>query len=144
MARYRLWRYAQSAKFAFGEGRLLLAHVGVRIPPGQRKEKRPPRWWSWNRGIHCVKIFARGSRERAPIPLLAKCEPRAFGAGIRILYSTAQKKKNRPQKMWSVFFGRGIGIRTPTYRVRVCCAAVTQFPYAFNGLYFSTHYSACQ
>ena len=24
---------------------------------------------------------------------------------------------------------RGIGIRTPTYRVRVCCATVTQYPY---------------
>ena len=26
-------------------------------------------------------------------------------------------------------FGRGIGIRTPKYRVRVCCVTVTPFPY---------------
>ena len=39
MARYRLWRYAQSANFAFGEGRLLLAYVWVRIPAVKEKEK---------------------------------------------------------------------------------------------------------
>ena len=40
----------------------------------------------------------------------------------------SQRKEKRPPSRWSFFFGRGIGIRTPTYRVRVCCAAVTQFP----------------
>ena len=39
MARYRQWRYAQSANFAFGEGGLLLAYVGVRIPAAKGKKK---------------------------------------------------------------------------------------------------------
>ena len=43
-----------------------------------------------------------------------------------------QRKEKRPPSWWSFFFGRGIGIRTPTYRVRVCCAAVTQFPCAIT------------
>ena len=42
------------------------------------------------------------------------------------------------------FFGWGIGIRTPTNRVRVCRAAVTQFPNVLDGLYFSTVYGVCQ
>ena len=42
MARYRLWRYAQSANFAFGEGRLLLAYVWERMrrSAAERKEKQ--------------------------------------------------------------------------------------------------------
>ena len=39
MARYRRRRYAQSANFALGEGRLFVVYVGVRIPRSQRKEK---------------------------------------------------------------------------------------------------------
>ena len=46
--------------------------------------------------------------------------------------------------------GWGIGIRTPTNRVRVCRAAVTQFPnirvgvLALNGCYYSRLISICQ
>ena len=43
-----------------------------------------------------------------------------------------------------LFSGSGIGIRTPTYRVRVCCATVTQFRYVFNGLYSITCRWICQ
>ena len=75
MARYRLWRYAQSANFAVGKGRLFLAYFGVRIP-----------------------------------------QPKG--------------KKNRPSYDGLFSFGRGIGIRTPKYRVRVCCVTVTPFPYS--------------
>ncbi len=56
------------------------------------------------------------------------------GTVVRILYSAVKGKKNRPSDDGLFFFGRGIGIRTPTYRVRVCCAAVTQFPFVL------THY----
>ena len=52
--------------------------------------------------------------------------PLASRAVVRILYSPARTKK---APLFAVLrSGRGIGIRTPTYRVRVCCAAVTQFP----------------
>ena len=53
--------------------------------------------------------------------------PRLRRCGENPLFRS-QRKEKRPPKWWSFFFGRGIGIRTPTYRVRVCCAAVTQFP----------------
>ncbi len=34
-------------------------------------------------------------------------------------------------------YGWGIGIRTPTNRVRVCRATVTQFPKIMNKIYYT-------
>ena len=68
----------------------------------------------------------------------------AMRAEFRHSYSAAKGKKNRPSDDGLFFFGWGIGIRTPTNRVRVCRAAVTQFPNAFNANYFITHSLVCQ
>ena len=74
MARYRLWRYAQSANFAKAKADSSSHILGFESP-----------------------------------------QPKG--------------KKNRPSYDGLFSFGRGIGIRTPKYRVRVCCVTVTPFPY---------------
>ena len=64
---------------------------------------------------------------------------RRYHTRLRVIpYQACGLNKKIDKSKLVDFFGRGIGIRTPTYRVRVCCAAVTQFPYAFNGLYSIT------
>ena len=47
-------------------------------------------------------------------------------------------KKRKAPTCWSMPFGWGIGIRTPTNRVRVCRATVTLFPIAKSIIYVST------
>ena len=64
---------------------------------------------------------------------------------VRILYSAANAKKGHPFGCPCV--GCGIGIRTPTNRVRVCRAAVTQFrnvPSSDGGFYYSKEKCVCQ
>lgn len=52
--------------------------------------------------------------------------------------TTHQNKKIKPpQKRWFHFHGWGIGIRTPTNRVRVCRATVTLFPNEQKQLYIN-------
>ena len=46
-----------------------------------------------------------------------------------MIYQTCGLDKKIPRTKFSEFFGSGIGIRTPTNRVRVCCATFTQFRY---------------
>ena len=56
----------------------------------------------------------------------------------RLFIIIPQNNKNRNPFVSELrfMFDWGIGIRTPTYRVRVCCATVTQFPNAFAGRAF--------
>ena len=108
--------------------------------------------WISSSRKHCIIRDIRLWRRFARLPLTseldalcaANANPARFASCGSESSIPRQRKEKRPPRWWSFFFGRGIGIRTPTYRVRVCCAAVTQFPYAFDGLYFNTHYFVCQ
>ena len=85
---------------------------------------------------HCIIRDIRLWRRFARLPLTseldalcaANANPARFASCGSESSIPRQRKEKRPPRWWSFFFGRGIGIRTPTYRVRVCCAAVTQFP----------------
>ena len=57
-----------------------------------------------------------------------------------MIYQTCGLDKKIPRTKFSEFFGSGIGIRTPTNRVRVCCATFTQFRYIYF-FYLSKRYS---
>ena len=49
---------------------------------------------------------------------------------VQVLFVISPQNRTAPcKKHDAVRFGRGIGIRTPTNRVRVCRATVTQFLY---------------
>ena len=101
---------------------------------------------------------------------LPLCARRHTSLGVAVIIGIANiicrrqisLKKAIRFREW-LFSGWGIGIRTPTYRVRVCCATVTQFPnmfcrsldgfyiiHAFCGFvnyflqYFSKIFSECQ
>ena len=50
-----------------------------------------------------------------------------------VLIVTYVEKQKRPQDVVFLFYS-GIGIRTPTYRVRVCCATFTQYRYQCTAL----------
>lgn len=61
------------------------------------------------------------------------------------------KKEDRPDVCPDgLLSNSGIGIRTPTYRVRVCCATVTQYRCILSamsladGVYYITAVSVCQ
>ena len=63
-------------------------------------------------------------------------KPKAFSLLVRIpTDSNKTKRRSRNLLGHNFFFGWGIGIRTPTNRVRVCRATVTQFPNATRLLY---------
>ena len=62
----------------------------------------------------------------------AESRRKACISSMRTIYSTVIRKEKTTIERWSFSFGSGIGIRTPTYRVRVCCATVTQFRYLLN------------
>ena len=65
-----------------------------------------------------ANIFARGSRERAPIALLAKCEPmRLLIANAVSINDTASKKKKQ-DKSPAFLFGDPYGNRTHVFSVR--------------------------
>ena len=55
-----------------------------------------------------------------------------------------QKKTDSNLAFESVLIGWGTRIRTQTYRVRVCCATVTQFPNIFCDTNYSILYLLCQ
>ena len=71
------------------------------------------------------KIPPFGGMHSLPTSPLVKAGSSSHMLGFE---SPLPKERKKTTVWWSFFFGRGIGIRTPTYRVRVCCAAVTQFP----------------
>ena len=79
--------------------------------------------FAFGEDTHACRLRASSTRSARSMrtPRLA-----TRGAVVRILYSPARTKKSTAFAV--LRSGRGIGIRTPTYRVRVCCAAVTQFP----------------
>ena len=108
-----------------------------RLFHSQRKEKRPPRWWSRNRGIRAEHEDFRALRLLSKLPDLraGNANPARFAScGENPLFPSQNEKSTAFAVLRS---GRGIGIRTPTYRVRVCCAAVTQFPCARTDYIFA-------
>ncbi len=78
--------------------------------------------------------------------LSLECEPRALlGLGAAVREPIPQPERKKAPHFAVLRSGWGIGIRTPTNRVRVCRAAVTQFPnFVLNGLYFSITVHVCQ
>ena len=56
---------------------------------------------------------------------------------VRIPALIKIQKIKPSQKRWLIFYGWGIGIRTPTNRVRVCRATVTLFPNEQKQLYIN-------
>ena len=110
--------------------------VNITCPQGQTSFKkayhsRDRLFCGWEIGVFACSEDTRTLRLVSELTDLrvgyANPAPTALWFGI--LYSSDKGKKNRPSDDGLFFFGRGIGIRTPTYRVRVCCAAVTQFPF---------------
>ena len=63
---------------------------------------------------------AQSAKPIAPLRLLRRT--------LRVLTPIHRQEKTKHTKRCALFFGWGIGIRTPTNRVRVCRATVTQFP----------------
>ena len=97
-----------------------------------RQSQTPSTLWdgigvfAWGEDFLALRLVCEHPDLRA-----GNANPAPFGAVVRILYHDV-KKKRRHRKWVSSLFGSGIGIRTPTYRVRVCCATVTQFRYRFS------------
>ena len=73
----------------------------------------------------CANIFARGSCERAPVALLAKCELQQCKQNLHcgaILTTRAQKKERHPmQSDVSLFSGDPWENRTPVTAVKGRC-----------------------
>ncbi len=63
---------------------------------------------------------------------------------VRIPLKTDIKIKKQQTVKFAVHFGWGIGIRTPTNRVRVCRATVTQFPKIGDKCYYKFFVFICQ
>ena len=109
----------------------------------QRKEKRPPDGgraeygYSLCEDTHPLRLTSELADLRVGY---ANPAPSALGFKSSI---PLPKERRATHECGLLFFGSGIGIRTPTYRVRVCCATVTQFRY-FNRALFTAVISISQ
>lgn len=111
--------FVQSTKLfrsVAGERAPLTACAQMRIPqsgilPGEEKV----------RAISATSVIGTDITPSGNTPLATR-------AVARSAYSPPKERKT-DHKSGLFFFGRGIGIRTPKYRVRVCCVTVTPFPY---------------
>ena len=76
-----------------------------------------------------ARYRVRGMHSLLTSPLAKADYARMYATGGRSSAAIEQKKR-RPFGC-RLFYGSGTRIRTQTYRVRVCCATVTQFPNMF-------------
>ena len=108
----------------------------------------------WNNSLRELwNIAPTGRNVKWNLPTFAKRifhTPQAYFTFRRNI-SLARKGKFRWKKhllAQVLFSGWDIGIRTPTYRVRVCCATVTQYPNIVfvlsNDIYYTTARCICQ
>ena len=116
------------------------AVVRILYSPAKGKKKRPS---DDGRDIRRWRRYPHSTPDkRACRSSSGVCEPRAYGAVVRILYSPARTKK--APHFCGASFWQGNRDSNPNIQSQslLCCRYT--IPLCYNGLYFITQYSVCQ
>ena len=116
-------------------------HANDVVPAAQMKKSRKRSFQDFfGCGIGILRVLYSFIRRSATLPLCARSPvalqtcPRHVCSAQPPCPSNPFRTKQKNHRVVVFCFGCGIGIRTPTNRVRVCRAAVTQFRSIFCAL----------